>query len=181
MKEDKLVTVMLLRIQGKKSRNIIEYFSFPATVLIILYFLHLNRTERYGHNFPPPRGLIVFSLTQKAIAITPQSRRKKSTYVSGQIRDSPPLAPLPFSTGDTFPVLTAWPLAPFCSAAVRPLGVAYLRDGVLLEIAAVVGLVELELPPPDPGVAVESMRRAPSGLSGVFTRSFVTPANKDFS
>jgi hypothetical protein len=68
-----------------------------------------------------------------------------------------------------------------CSAAVKLLGVAYLRDGVLLEIAAVVGLVELEFPPPEVGVAVESMRRAPSGLSGVFTRSFVTPANKEFT
>jgi hypothetical protein len=87
--------------------------------------------------------------------------------------DSPPLAPLPFSTGDTFPVLTAWPLAPFCSAVVRPLWVAYRSDVVLLEMVAVVGLVELELPPAD-----ERMRRAPSGLSGVFTRSFAAPANK---
>jgi hypothetical protein len=70
-------------------------------------------------------------------------------------------------------------LAPFCSAAVRPLGVAYRKDVVLLEIAAVMGLVELELPPADIGVAVESTRRAPSGLSGVFTLSFVGPANRD--
>jgi hypothetical protein len=62
-------------------------------------------------------------------------------------------------------------LAPFCSAVVRPLGVAYRSDGVLLEIAATLGLVELEFPP--------SMRRAPSGLSGVFTRSFGTPADRD--
>ena len=78
-------------------------------------------------------------------------------------------------------MLTAWPLAPFCSAAVRPLGVAYRKDVVLLEIAAVMGLVEFEFPPADIGVAVESMRRAPSGLSGVFTRSFVAPANRDLT
>lgn len=92
--------------------------------------------------------------------------------------DSPPLAPLPFKTGDTFPVLTACPLEPFCSAAVRPLGVAYRRVAELLEMVAVVGLVELELPPVDVGVAVESIKRAPSRLSGVFTRSFVAPADK---
>lgn len=74
---------------------------------------------------------------------------------------------------------TVCPLAPFCSAPVRPLGVAYRSVVVLLEMAAVVGLVELEFPPADVGVAVDSMRRAPSGLSGVFTRSFVAPANKD--
>ena len=62
---------------------------------------------------------------------------------------------------------------PFCRAAARPLGVAYRSVAVLLEIAAVVGLVELELPPADVGVVVDSMSRAPSGLSGVFTRSFV--------
>jgi hypothetical protein len=72
-------------------------------------------------------------------------------------------------------------LAPFCSAAVRPLGVAYRKVVVLLEIVAVVGLVELEFPPADIGVAVERMRRAPSGLSGVFARSFVAPANKDLT
>jgi hypothetical protein len=59
--------------------------------------------------------------------------------------------------------------------------VAYRSDVVLLEITAVVGLVELELPPATIGVTVESMRRAPSGLSGVFTLSFVAPANKDLT
>lgn len=58
---------------------------------------------------------------------------------------------------------------------------AYRKDVVLLEMAAVMGLVELEFPPADIGVAVDSMRRAPSGLSGVFTRSFVAPANTDLT
>jgi hypothetical protein len=60
-----------------------------------------------------------------------------------------------------------------------PLVVAYRSVTVLLEMVAVVGLVELELPPADVGVAVESIKRAPSGLSGVFTRSFVAPAGKN--
>ena len=46
-------------------------------------------------------------------------------------------------------------------------------------MVAVVGLVELELPPADVGVAVDSIKRAPSGLSGVFTLSFVAPADKN--
>lgn len=53
---------------------------------------------------------------------------------------------------------------------------AYRSDVVLLDMVAVVGLVELELPPAD-----DRMRRAPSGLSGVFTRSFVAPASKELN
>jgi len=50
---------------------------------------------------------------------------------------------------------------------------------VLLEMVAVVGLVEFELPPADVGVALDRIKRAPSGLSGVFTLSFVTPEDKN--
>ena len=50
---------------------------------------------------------------------------------------------------------------------------------VLLEMVAVVGLVEFELPPVDVGVALDRIKRAPSGLSGVFTLSFVTPEDKN--
>jgi len=50
---------------------------------------------------------------------------------------------------------------------------------VLLEMVAVVGLVEFELPPADVGVTLDRIKRAPSGLSGVFTLSFVTPEDKN--
>jgi hypothetical protein len=70
-------------------------------------------------------------------------------------------------------------LAPFCSAALRPLEEAYRSVAVLLEMVAVVGLVEFELPPVDVGVTLDRIKRAPSGLSGVFTLSFVIPENKN--
>jgi hypothetical protein len=60
-----------------------------------------------------------------------------------------------------------------------PLVEAYRSVVVLLEMVAVVGLVEFELPPADVGVALDSIKRAPSGLSGVFTLSFVTPEDKN--
>lgn len=76
---------------------------------------------------------------------------------------------------------TVCPLAPFCSAALRPLVEAYRSVAVLLEMVAVVGLVEFELPPVDVGVVLDRIKRAPSGLSGVFTRSFVTPEDKNLN
>jgi len=76
-------------------------------------------------------------------------------------------------------VPTVCPLAPFCSAVLRPLVEAYRSVAVLLEMVAVVGLVEFELPPVDVGVALDRIKRAPSGLSGVFTLSLVTPEKKN--
>jgi len=46
-------------------------------------------------------------------------------------------------------------------------------------MVAVVGLVEFELPPVDVGVVLDRIKRAPSGLSGVFTLSFVSPEDKN--